>query len=117
MCRWQRVYFKRFPVEQSFCWWAMWISYRLWALDVCYRCVRFHGQFIPVLTSIGKDLISSGVVNTSRLTRVYRQQNESDIINAAHAINDGRVPHIDHCTKVEMIGQKDDAADASETEE
>jgi exodeoxyribonuclease V alpha subunit len=45
--------------------------------------------------NIFKDLIASGVVPTARLTKVFRQAQESKIITYAHQINGGTVPKID----------------------
>jgi exodeoxyribonuclease V alpha subunit len=42
------------------------------------------------------DLIASGVVPTARLTEVFRQAAQSQIIQAAHAVNAGRMPPLDH---------------------
>ncbi len=42
-----------------------------------------------------KDLILSGVVPCMKLTRVFRQASESDIIAYAHQINRGEVPRIE----------------------
>ena len=41
-----------------------------------------------------KDIINSGVVPVTRLTKIYRQDAQSKIILNAHAINDGRLPDI-----------------------
>jgi hypothetical protein len=41
------------------------------------------------------DLIASGVVPTARLTEVFRQAAQSRIIQAAHAVNAGRMPPLD----------------------
>ncbi|WP_224999241.1 AAA family ATPase [Cesiribacter sp. SM1] len=45
--------------------------------------------------NIFKDLIASGVVPCARLTKVFRQAQESKIITYAHQINGGAVPKID----------------------
>lgn len=41
------------------------------------------------------DLIDSGAVPVARLTEIFRQAAESQIITAAHAINSGRLPDLD----------------------
>ena len=41
-----------------------------------------------------KDVINSGVVPVTRLTKIYRQDAQSKIILNAHAINEGRLPDI-----------------------
>jgi exodeoxyribonuclease V alpha subunit len=38
------------------------------------------------------DLISSGVVPVVRLTEIFRQAAESEIVTAAYAVNQGRMP-------------------------
>ena len=52
---------------------------------------------IDQLTSVGPgtvlhDLIESGVVSTVRLTEVFRQAADSQIITSAHRIRRGRMP-------------------------
>lgn len=42
-----------------------------------------------------KDIISSGVIPSYRLTTVFRQAEQSDIIQYAHQINQGKTPFID----------------------
>ena len=42
-----------------------------------------------------KDLISSGVLPVFRLTKIFRQAQESQIIQYAHSINQGRTPQIE----------------------
>ncbi|OED35261.1 recombinase RecD [Chromatiales bacterium (ex Bugula neritina AB1)] len=42
-----------------------------------------------------KDIISSGVIPCFRLLTVFRQARESQIIQYAHQINEGRVPYVD----------------------
>ena len=44
--------------------------------------------------SVLKDLIDSGVVPTVRLTEIFRQPAESQIVQAAHQVNGGRVPDL-----------------------
>lgn len=39
-----------------------------------------------------RDLIHSGVCPVTRLTEIYRQEDTSDIVLAAHAINSGQIP-------------------------
>ncbi len=69
------------------------------------RAVPLHAQLLLIgdadqLPSVGagnvfKDLIASGVVPCARLTKVFRQAQESKIITYAHQINGGTVPKID----------------------
>jgi exodeoxyribonuclease V alpha subunit len=67
-----------------------------------FRAVPFNACVILVgdvdqLPSVGPgsvlaDLISSGVVPVVRLTEIFRQAAESEIVTAAYAINQGRMP-------------------------
>lgn len=69
------------------------------------RAVQNHAQLLLIgdadqLPSVGagnvfKDLIASGVVPCARLTKVFRQAQESRIITYAHQINAGTVPKVD----------------------
>lgn len=69
------------------------------------RAVPTHAQLLLIgdadqLPSVGagnvfKDLIGSGVVPCARLTKVFRQAQESKIITYAHLINRGEVPKVD----------------------
>lgn len=54
---------------------------------------------VDQLPSIGcgtvlKDIIDSGKIPVAKLTKIYRQGNESKIILNAHAINDGKMPDL-----------------------
>lgn len=54
---------------------------------------------VDQLPSIGcgtvlKDIIDSGMIPIAKLTKIYRQGNESRIILNAHAINDGKMPDL-----------------------
>lgn len=42
------------------------------------------------------DLIESGAVPTARLSRIYRQGEASRIVEAAHEVNEGRLPSLDN---------------------
>lgn len=69
------------------------------------RAVPEHGQLVLIgdadqLPAVGagnvlKDMISSGVVPCLKLTKVFRQAQESLIISYAHQINSGTVPKIE----------------------
>ncbi len=48
------------------------------------------------------DAISSGVLNVVRLSEVFRQNSESQIIRAAHEINAGRMPVFDSSTDADF---------------
>ena len=61
-------------------------------------CVILVGD-VDQLPSVGPgsvlaDLISSGVVPVVRLTEIFRQAAESQIVTAAYAINQGRMPNL-----------------------
>ena len=61
-------------------------------------CVILVGD-VDQLPSVGPgtvlgDLISSGVVPVVRLTEIFRQAAESQIITAAYAVNQGRMPNL-----------------------
>ena len=56
---------------------------------------------VDQLPSVGpgcvlRDIIDSGAVPTTRLTEIYRQAGDSDIILNAHAVNAGRPPRTDN---------------------
>lgn len=62
--------------------------------------VVFVGD-VDQLPSVGagtvlRDMIGSGVIPTVRLTTIFRQAQDSDIVMGAHAVNEGRVPLIDN---------------------
>jgi exodeoxyribonuclease V alpha subunit len=44
--------------------------------------------------SVLADLISSGAVPVVRLTEIFRQAAESEIVTAAYAVNQGRMPNL-----------------------
>ena len=61
-------------------------------------CVILVGD-VDQLPSVGPgtvlaDLISSGVVPVVRLTEIFRQAAESQIVTAAYAVNQGRMPNL-----------------------
>lgn len=47
-----------------------------------------------------KDIISSGKVNTYHLSEVFRQKGASEIIKAAHIINDGNIPDLSKTIRI-----------------
>ena len=62
--------------------------------------VVFVGD-VDQLPSVGagtvlRDMIDSGVIPTVRLTTIFRQAQDSDIVMGAHAVNEGRIPRIDN---------------------
>jgi exodeoxyribonuclease V alpha subunit len=61
-------------------------------------CVILVGD-VDQLPSVGPgsvlaDLISSGAVPVVRLTEIFRQAAESEIVTAAYAVNQGRMPNL-----------------------
>ena len=84
-----------------------------------FRAVPAHAQMLLIgdadqLPSVGagnifKDLIESGVVPCARLTKVFRQAQESKIISYAHQINTGLVPKINSpFNKPQLWKEKED---------
>ncbi|MBE7073647.1 MAG: ATP-dependent RecD-like DNA helicase [Clostridiales bacterium] len=45
------------------------------------------------------DIIKSGIIPLSMLTKIYRQSDDSLIITNAHLINNGKMPHLDNSSK------------------
>lgn len=45
------------------------------------------------------DIIKSGIINVSMLTKIFRQSDDSLIITNAHLINSGKMPYIDNSSK------------------
>ncbi|MCO5166394.1 MAG: ATP-dependent RecD-like DNA helicase [Planctomycetes bacterium] len=65
--------------------------------------------------SVLKDLIASGAARVVRLTEVFRQAARSRIVGAAHAINRGEVPPLEHDPAEEtdfFFVARDDPAEA-----
>ncbi|MCB1204341.1 MAG: ATP-dependent RecD-like DNA helicase [Verrucomicrobiae bacterium] len=58
------------------------------------------------------DLIASGIVPCARLTHIYRQSATSRIIEAAHAINEGRLPPLDNPPDADFFFLPRDGAEA-----
>ena len=89
------------------------------------RAVPDNMQLIIVgdvdqLPSVGagcvlRDLIDSGAVPTVKLTEIYRQAQDSDIIMNAHAVNNGRIPATDNHEGTDFwFFQKADRNEAAE---
>ncbi len=75
---------------------------------------------VDQLPSVGpgkvlKDIISSGVLNTVRLTEIFRQSQESAIVMNAHRINRGEYPVINERDTDFFFMQKDSISDVIET--
>ena len=74
------------------------LGYQFFRAVPAESCVIFVGD-VDQLPSVGPgsvlaDLIASGVVTVVRLTEIFRQAAESQIITAAYAINEGRMPSL-----------------------
>jgi exodeoxyribonuclease V alpha subunit len=72
------------------------LLYQLLKAVPAHTCVVLVGD-VDQLPSVGPgralaDIITSGVVPTTRLTHVFRQAQESCIVRAAHAVNHGELP-------------------------
>jgi exodeoxyribonuclease V alpha subunit len=73
------------------------------------KAVPLHAAIIFVgdvdqLPSVGpgavlSDLIDSGVISTVRLTEIFRQAKQSNIVINAHRINQGKMPLVDNTTE------------------
>ena len=60
--------------------------------------------------AILSDVINSGCFKTTRLTKIYRQDEESDIIVNAHMINEGRIPDLKKKSRDFFFLERDDAS-------
>jgi exodeoxyribonuclease V alpha subunit len=74
------------------------LGYQFFRAVPAESCVILVGD-VDQLPSVGPgsvlaDLIASGVVPVVRLTEIFRQAAESQIITAAYAINEGRMPNL-----------------------
>ena len=58
--------------------------------------------------SVLKDIISSGCFATTRLDRIFRQDEASDIIVGAHMINAGRMPKLDNNSRDLFMLKRDE---------
>lgn len=54
------------------------------------------------------DVIKSGIINVSMLTKIFRQSDDSLIITNAHLINSGKMPFIDNSSKDFFFEEKSD---------
>ena len=59
--------------------------------------------------SVLKDIIASECITVSKLTRIFRQSKESDIITNAHRINSGIMPDISNKSRDFFFLKRDDA--------
>jgi len=98
---------------------SMMDQYLLFKLLECTRpdarlvFVGDHAQ----LPSVGpgnvlRDLISSGLFPTVKLTQIFRQEDTSGIVYAAHAIHAGRVPDINKDFKLLLLKTEDEVQEA-----
>lgn len=53
--------------------------------------------------SVLRDIINSGAIPTVRLTTIYRQAQDSDIVMGAHAINKGFMPRLDNRKGTDLV--------------
>ncbi len=54
------------------------------------------------------DIIKSGIITVSMLTKIFRQSDDSLIITNAHLINSGKMPHLDNSSKDFFFEEKSD---------
>ena len=59
--------------------------------------------------SVLRDLIASECFSVTKLDRIFRQSDESDIIENAHKINSGRMPKLDNKSKDFFMLRRNDA--------
>ncbi len=77
------------------------------------EAIPAHGSVLLVgdadqLPSVGPgrilaDLIDSGVVPVARLSQIFRQAAASRIIEAAHEVNEGRLPPLDNPAEADFF--------------
>ena len=89
------------------------------------RAVKPGGRIIlsgdsDQLPSVGagnvlRDIISSGVVSTVKLTDIFRQSEESLIIVNAHRINNGEIPELTDRTRDFFFMKRNDAENVAAT--
>ncbi|MBE7082787.1 MAG: ATP-dependent RecD-like DNA helicase [Clostridiales bacterium] len=61
------------------------------------------------------DILNSGIIKVSYLTKIFRQDEKSLIVSNAHLINNGQMPIIDNSSKDFFFESKDDAYEIKET--
>ena len=61
------------------------------------------------------DILKSGIINVSFLTKIFRQSEKSLIISNAHMINDGEMPVIDNSSNDFFFDQKSDLNEIKST--
>lgn len=61
------------------------------------------------------DILNSGLINTSYLTKIFRQDEKSLIVSNAHLINQGEMPVIDNASTDFFFESKEDADDIRQT--
>ena len=62
-----------------------------------------------------KDILDSGVINVTMLTKIFRQADNSLIISNAHLINKGVMPIIDNSSKDFFFEEKSDLGDIKDS--
>ena len=58
--------------------------------------------------SVLKDIIASGCIHVSKLTTIFRQSDESDIVSNAHKINEGQMPDLSNKSSDFFFLRRDD---------
>lgn len=62
-----------------------------------------------------KDILESGIINVSYLTKIFRQDEKSLIVSNAHLINQGQMPIIDNSSLDFFFEAKEDTIDIKNT--
>lgn len=60
------------------------------------------------------DILASGIIKVSYLTKIFRQDEKSLIVSNAHLINNGEMPNIDNSSKDFFFESHEDAVDTKE---
>ena len=60
------------------------------------------------------DIIASGVFKTTRLSKIFRQEDTGDIVVSAHQIHEGKIPKMDNKSKDFFFMQRGDARQITE---
>lgn len=89
-----------------------------YVFNALLKAIKFGGRLIMVgdkdqLPSVGAgnvlaDMISSGIVPVSYLTQIYRQSDDSLIVENAHRINAGKMPVINNRSRDFFFDNKSD---------
>ena len=92
-----------------------------YVFNALIKAIKFGGRLIMVgdkdqLPSVGAgnvlaDMIASGIVPVSYLTQIYRQSDDSLIVENAHRINAGKMPVINNRSRDFFFDNKSDPED------